>query len=73
MTIYVGKTIRPAKTFTVIYRTGGTENFAWHKILELYPTYEAAKVKADYEEHRGYPCLIFDTHQLDVIGMPETY
>ena len=59
-----------AKTFTVIYRTGGTLNAEWHKVLERYTTREAAQAAAVGIEKMGYKTLIHDTATLEWVGMP---
>ena len=64
-------TIKKAKTFTVIYRTGGTENFKWHKVLTLHRTKETAMADVKRIEKQGYKALMFDTDKLNAIGMPD--
>jgi hypothetical protein len=61
------------QTFTVIYRTGGTENFKWNRVGERYTNRTSAKESADGLERMGYPALIHDTKLLDAIGLPSTY
>jgi hypothetical protein len=63
----------PMKTFTVIYRTGGTENFKWNRVLALFENGQDAVAKKGELEKMGYPSLIHDTHLLDAVGMPETF
>lgn len=60
-------------TLTVIYRTGGTENFKWHKVFTLFPKPDAAIETAEQIRKMGYPTMIFETKKLESIGMPETY
>ena len=61
------------KTFTVIYRTGGTENFKWNRVGERYSDRTSAEESADGLERMGYPSLVHDTKLLDSIGLPETF
>lgn len=61
------------KTFTVIYRTGGTENFKWNRVGERYSDRASARESADGLERMGYPALVHDTKLLDSIGLPETF
>jgi hypothetical protein len=60
------------KQFAVIYRTGGTENFRWNRVLNLFSREEASAQVAELEL-MGYPCLVHNAIKLDVIGLPETY
>ena len=59
------------KTFTVIYRTGGTDNYSWHRVSTLHNTKESAKADVTLIEKQGYRALMFDTDKLNSIGMPE--
>jgi len=61
------------QTYTVIYRTGGTENFKWNRVGERYPDRSSAQKSADGLERMGYPSLVHDTKLLDAIGLPETF
>ena len=61
------------QTFTVIYRTGGTETFKWNRILTSFEDKQDAIAKKIELEKMGYPSLIHDTHLLDAVGMPETF
>ena len=61
-----------AKTFTVVYRVGGTENFKWCKALPVWTREEAIRIKAEVERG-GRPAMVFDTKLLDAVGLPETY
>ena len=44
-------------TFTVIYRTGGTENFKWNRVGERYPDRASAKESAAGLEAYGLSVL----------------
>jgi hypothetical protein len=59
------------KNFAVIYRTGGTENFKWVRVLDVFTREEAATKKAELER-MGYPSLVHDAKKLESIGLPET-
>lgn len=61
------------KTYTVIYRTGGTDNFKWHKVYERYINRDDARAKQADLNAAGYPALVHDTQLLDSVGMPETF
>lgn len=61
------------KKYAVIYRTGGSANWKWHRVLDVYATRSQAEAKADEIEHMGYTALVHDAARLDAIGMPETY
>lgn len=61
------------KTYSVIYRTGGTENFKWHRVAENYRSIEQAIEKRISLEKAGYPSFIHDANLLTAIGLPETY
>jgi hypothetical protein len=67
------KTIHALKTYTVIYRDGGTLNFQWHRVLELYTDYTQASYKAIEIERMGYKSLVFNTKALNNIGLPTSY
>lgn len=60
-------------TYTIIYRTGGTANFRWHRVLERYATRHAASPVQDELERAGYLTRCHVTRQLDAIGLPETF
>jgi hypothetical protein len=59
--------------YAVIYRTGGSANFKWRRVLDVYATRAQAEAKADEIEHMGYTALVHDAARLDAIGMPDTY
>jgi len=63
---------RKLDTFTVGFRTGGTENFKWRRTLP-YATREEAEKAVKEIEASGYPCLIYHTSELDAIGLPDTF
>ena len=60
------------KTFAVIYRTGGTENFKWHRVADRF-TRETAIAKRDELQKAGYPAHIAGWDASMSIGLPETF
>jgi hypothetical protein len=60
-----------SETYTVIYRTGGTENFRWLKTLPM-QRHEALAAKAEIERG-GRAARMHKTSLLESIGLPETY
>lgn len=61
------------KTYSIIYRTGGTDNFKWHRVGERYTTPTLAYAKQSELEKMGYPSLVHDTEMIESIGLPDTY
>ncbi len=61
-----------AKTYCVVYRTGGTENFQWHRSLAFQTRLEAVAVHAACEA-AGRRALICDYNLSGAVGLPETY
>ncbi len=59
------------KTYTVIYRTGGTQNFEWHRVFTVFSDKSQAQAKQQELAAMGYPALIHDTKMLESVGMPE--
>ena len=64
---------KAAEKFAVGYRTGGTSNFKWNRVLEVYGTREDAADKARELATAGYPSLVYSAALLDAIGLPETF
>lgn len=58
------------KTFTVIYRVGGTHRCEWRKTPVCQTRQEANERVADLER-AGYKALVHDTDRLTAVGMPE--
>ena len=56
-------------SFTTIYRTGGTSRVTWRRCAPV-GTRAAAEVQADACEKAGYKALVFNTKQLDAVGLP---
>jgi len=55
--------------WTVIYRTGGTDNARWRAMQPCRTRYDA-DVMADYCARMGYKPMVFVTAQLNALGMP---
>lgn len=64
---------RTAKTFSVAYRKGGTAQFSWNRVLEVYATREAANASAQDLGKMGYKSIVYKTADLDSIGLPDTW
>ena len=60
------------KLWVVVYRTGGTDNFQWHRSLPYLTRKEADESKAE-SERMGYPCMVEDYHLSMSIGVPDTF
>jgi hypothetical protein len=58
------------KTYTVIYRTGGTARCSWHKTQVQRNREDAYALQRDLEK-AGYKALVHDTALLNSVGMPE--
>ena len=56
-------------SFTTIYRTGGTSRVTWRRCAPVLSR-AAAEVQADACEKAGYKALVFNTKQLDAVGLP---
>ena len=57
------------KLYSVVYRTGGTHDCTWIRVLELF-RYENAKKEAERIERMGYKTIIHDADHLRQIGLP---
>jgi hypothetical protein len=66
-------TIKPAVTYTVYYRTGGTDNFKWLKVNERYEDMEKAQGCVNHLRRAGYKAQYEVTSKLEAIGLPETF
>lgn len=60
------------KTYAVMYRTGGTLNFKWNRLLGGRSLEMATKDKAELERG-GYPTIIEDYKLSMSVGVPETF
>ena len=60
------------RTYCVIYRTGGTENYKWQRSLAVEDRAKAQILQAVCEK-AGYEAMIED-YQLSLsVGLPENY
>jgi hypothetical protein len=62
-----------SKTWTVYYRTGGTENFQWHRVGDVFASSDAARDKTEELRQMGYPAHYDRKDTIDAIGLPETF
>ena len=58
--------------YTVIYRTGGTHKFNWHKTFSVGNRRDALILK-DKLNHQGFRATVHQKKQLDVVGLPSTF
>ena len=58
--------------YCVIYRTGGTENFKWHRTVALQDFDDAVECMRN-TAHMGYVCMIENYEKSLAIGLPETF
>lgn len=59
------------ETYCVVYRTGGTDNFRWHRSLAT--SYGEAIEKRDEMREMGYVAMLENYHLSMCAGLPETY
>lgn len=57
--------------YCIVYRTGGTDNFRWHRTLAM--PYEEAKAALKSTARMGYRCHMAIFSYSIAIGLPETY
>jgi len=60
------------RAFCVVYRTGGTENFVWHRTIAFETREDAVKTLRELEA-AGYPGHIERFGPSLRIGLPETF
>lgn len=60
------------KTFCVIYRTGGTANFKWHRSMAVGSMEAAAAILAEVQKG-GRTAFVADHAKSLAIRLPETY
>lgn len=63
---------RPKASFCVVYRTGGTENFQWHRTLPV-GTRAAANKQAAEIRAAGRVAMVFNFGLSMIVGLPETF
>lgn len=59
------------KTYSVVYRIGGTERFEWKRTVPKSLS-EATKDKYDIER-MGYKAMVVEHEQSMKVGLPSTY
>jgi hypothetical protein len=57
--------------YCVVYRTGGTCNFKWHRIEGM--TQEEARKAQEEIQRGGRVCHVETSQRSMAIGLPETY
>ena len=62
---------KPATQFVVIYRTGGTDNFQWHRTM-AHATRALAEQSAQEVRQMGYAAHVENYALSMSIGLPET-
>lgn len=60
------------RLYCVIYRTGGTENFEWHRSIPFTNYADAFQCMLDTHK-AGYPCHVENYWDSMSIGLPETF
>lgn len=60
------------KLWVVVYRTGGTVNFEWHRSV-AFDSKEAAAECYNAVLRGGRHAMVVDYHLSMAIGLPETY
>jgi hypothetical protein len=58
--------------YCLVFRTGGTENFKWHRTNEHY-TLDEAILKNQEVQKMGYKSYVVKYQESKNIGLPETY
>lgn len=58
-------------THCIVYRTGGTDNFIWHRSLAM--SREDANKAAHETQKMGYPALVVDYALSVSLGLPEGF
>ena len=57
-------------TYVIAYRTGGTHDCRWTRLLTEFPSRESAELTRDTIERSGRKALIYRKETLDAIGLP---
>lgn len=63
--------MKAMKSYSVIYRIGGTDRFEWKRTFSK--SRKGAEKDANDIERMGYKTLVVDHEQSLRIGLPETY
>lgn len=61
----------PKHLYCIVYRTGGTNNFQWHRSSAMSKA-DAQRAKK-HNEKMGYKCYLVNYAQSVNIGLPTTY
>jgi hypothetical protein len=59
-------------TYSVWFRTGGTDNFKWQYVLDTFD-HDAAQREVAELSRMGYPAHYGRTAAVHAIGLPETF
>jgi len=65
--------VKPAKTYSVWFRTGGTENFKWQLVGERYANVDLARESAESLRKMGYPAHFARTSEIEAIGLSDSF
>jgi hypothetical protein len=57
-------------TYSIVYRSGGTHNCTWQRVMNSYADVASANAKAAEIERMGYKALVTPYATLRAIGMP---
>jgi hypothetical protein len=60
------------KKYCVVYRTGGTERFQWHRTVAILDFDDAVECMRN-TMHMGFTCVVEDYDMSMAIGLPDTY
>ena len=60
-------------TWSVYYRTGGTDNFQWHTVMNRYGNKTEAQSKCAELNQAGFQAYVERTQILEAVGLPETF
>jgi hypothetical protein len=57
-------------TYSIVYRTGGTHNCTWQRVMAAHADVASANAQAAALERMGYKALVMPYATLRAIGMP---
>lgn len=63
--------MKSATLYCVVFRTGGTENFRWHRSLPA--SHAAANTVYERTCHMGYRAYLVQYDMSLAIGLPDTF
>lgn len=58
------------KTYSVVYRTGGTLQCTWRRVFTVFTSESDALAQAAQIERAGYRAVVHETAHLNSIGLP---